>query len=329
MAARGSFLAAMFPLWRNLRATVPGAFLASLLLGAGYLGFVAWDQSHWWRTKPDYGFGWLVPLCVAFVIHDRWPAIRAALAQTAAEDSPRAGGWQRWKLWLFVGTILLLGVLFFLLGSFYRAGAGASQPGTLAITLGAIGILPALLFINAPLSPTPRRTGFFSDARVRLVALFIFPILVWLVSAPLVSAVESQLSLVLLRQVVTIVAFVFDTLGFPLEQRGNVLALPSGDVGVADACSGIRSLTGCLFAGSMIAAIFVDRLWKKVALIAAALALAFVSNIGRSLFLTAWAYQYGAAAIDTVHDYAGYAVLGLTTAGLFAIQWVLNWQWRT
>src|SRR5207248_10204014 len=30
--------------WKNIRATVPGPFLAALFLGAGFLAFVAWDQ---------------------------------------------------------------------------------------------------------------------------------------------------------------------------------------------------------------------------------------------------------------------------------------------
>jgi exosortase len=213
----------------------------------------------------------------------------------------------------------------FLLGSFYRAGAGTSQPGTLAITLGMAGIVLPLLFINAPESPQPSRSGLFSDARVRLSALFLFPVLVWLVSAPMVSAVETQLNLALLRKVVTVVAFVFDVLGLPIEQQGNVLALPTGNVGVEDACSGIRSLTGCLFAGSFLAAVFLERLWKKIALVSAALLLAFLTNLGRSLFLTAWAYRHGPQAIEgTVHDVAGYAVLGLTVVGLLCLLPLLN-----
>ena len=160
---------------------------------------------------------------------------------------------------LLVGPLLAFGVLMFLLGAFYRAGAGTSQPGTLAITMGTVGILLALLFINAPeaaRSPAGGTTaGIFADARVKLTFLFLFPILVWLVSAPMVSAVETQLNLALLRKVG---AFVFDTLGLPIEQQGNVLALPTGNVGVEDACSGIRSLTGCLFAGSFLAAVFVE-----------------------------------------------------------------------
>src|SRR5438105_4919833 len=128
-------------LWVQLRSTVPGSFLAALGLSAGFLAFVAWDQSHWWRVKEDYSFGWLL-----------------------------------------------------------REG----------------------------------RAGLFADARTHLVGLFLFPVLVWLVSAPMVSAVETQLNLALLRKVVTVVAFVFETLGVPIEQQGNVLALPNGNVGVED-----------------------------------------------------------------------------------------------
>ena len=316
--------------WKNLRATIPGPFLAALGLALGFAAFTAWDQSHWWRVKQDYSFGWLVPLFVVFVVHDRWPQILAAITACAATGSPRATGWQKWLLRAVVGLSLSFGVLMFLLGSFYRAGAGTSQPGTLAITLGMIGILLPLLLINTPDSPTPTPAGLFGDARVRLTSVFLFPVLVWLVSAPMVSAVETQLNLALLRKVVTVVAFVFDTLGLPIEQQGNVLSLPPIDgkpnhVGVEDACSGIRSLTACLFAGSFLAAVFVDRLWKKITLVAAAMLLAFLTNLGRSLFLTAWAYRHGHEAIEgTVHDVTGYAVLGVTVAGLLSLLPILN-----
>lgn len=310
---------------KKIRATLPGPFLAALALGAGFLGFVGWDQSHWWRTKEDYSFGWLVPVFVVFVIYDRWPRITAALASCAAGGSPRVAGWRQGVLWLLVGGTMIAGVLLFLLGALYRAGAGSSNPGTLAITLGVAGILLPLLFSNAPETARAAAGTLRTDPRVRLTGLFIFPALVWIVSAPMVSVVESQLSLALLRKVVTVVAFVFDLVGVPIEQHGNVLALPNGNVGVEDACSGIRSLTGCLFAGSFLAAVFLDRGWKKIALVLAALVLAFATNLGRSLFLTAWAYRHGPHAIDgTVHDVAGYAVLGLTVAGLLCLLPLLN-----
>lgn len=329
---KDSLATSMGSFWKNLLATIPGPFLAALGLSLGFITFTAWDQSHWWRVKQDYSFGWLVPLFVLFVLHDRWPQIRNGLAACAADGSPRVAGWQKWLLRAVVGVSLSFGALMFLLGAFYRAGAGTSQPGTLAITLGMIGILPPLLLINAPDSSSPAPAGVFGDARVRLAGVFLFPVLVWLVSAPMVSAVETQLNLALLRKVVSVVAFVFDTLGLPIEQQGNVLALPPvggkpNHVGVEDACSGIRSLTACLFAGSFLAAVFVDRLWKKITLVTAAMFLAFLTNLGRSLFLTAWAYRHGHEAIEgTVHDLAGYAVLGLTVAGLLCLLPILNLQ---
>ncbi|MFI5337703.1 MAG: exosortase, partial [Opitutales bacterium] len=50
----------------------PTGFLAALGLAGGFMAFVAWDQSHWWRVKEDYSFGWLVPLFTGYVIYDRW-----------------------------------------------------------------------------------------------------------------------------------------------------------------------------------------------------------------------------------------------------------------
>ncbi len=311
--------------WKNLRATVPGPFLAALGIAAGFFAFVAWDQSHWWREKADYSFGWLVPIFALYVVRERWPQILAGLAACAADGSPRAAGAGKILLNVFAALALLGGVVMFLLGALLRAGGGASPPGTLALTLGAVAIALPLFLLSAPEARAPARGSFFSDARVRLAAWFVFPVLVWLVSAPMVAAVETPLNLFLLRKVVTVVAFVFDTLGLPIEQQGNVLVLPNGNVGVEDACSGIRSLTGCLFAGSFLAAVFLERWWKKITLVAAALLLAFVTNLARSLFLTAWAYNRGPDSIGgAVHDLAGYAVLGLTVVGLLALLPLLN-----
>lgn len=312
------------------REKTPPTFLAALGLAGGFMAFVAWDQSHWWRVKEDYSFGWIVPLFTAYIVYDRWPQITARLREAAgAAPAPR---WARWTLNAAAVLGLVLGSVFFLLGAFYRAGAGTSQPGTFALTWGMIGIVLPLLFFNAPAPDAAGRpagdTGWrilFAEARFRVAALFIFPVLVWAISAPIVSAVESQISLFLLRKVVIVVAFVFDMLGYPLEQQGNVLMLPKGPVGVADACSGIRSLTACLFAGSFLGAAFFDRFWKKAVLVGAAMGFAFVMNLGRSLFLTGWAYAHGPDAISgTIHDAAGYAVLGLTCAGLLALVWLLN-----
>lgn len=321
--------------WQKFTAALPMPFAAAVLVAIAFWGFVSWDQSHWWSSKEDYGFGWLVPAFVAFVIHDRWARISSAAALCVAPDGPRVGGGKAVLLNVLAYGAMVGGAALFLLGSFYRAGAGPSFPGTLAITLGTASLLLPLLFINTPEpgAPVPARpdVGIFEDSRVRLVSWFLFPCLVWLVSAPMVSVVENNLSLFLLRKVTTVVFFVFDLLGMPIEQQGNVLVLPPvhdgkpNQVGVAEACSGIRSLTACLFAGSFLASVFLDKLWKKIALVAASMAFAIFTNLLRGIFLTSWAYNYGHEAIEGfVHDAAGYAILVLTVIGLLCLLPLFN-----
>jgi len=305
--------------WLGLNARL----LTALAIAAAYMVFLTVDQMHWWQVKADYGFGWLVPVFVAYLVFDRWPKLQAAARPTGPSPLPRA------LQFILSGLATLSlggGLLLFFLGAVYRAASGVSQPGSLALAMGFAGVLLGLVYLNVPAghvggaTPAADSRAWANDARMRATALFLFPALIWMISAPLVSAVENTVSLILLRKVVAVVFAVFGLLGYPLIQEGNVLILPHGSVGVADACSGIRSLTGCLFAGSFLAAVFLDRLWKKILLVGVAMGFAFLTNLLRSLFLTAWAYAYGSEAIEgRLHDATGYAVLVVTCLGLFGL----------
>jgi len=321
----------MRKLLSRLRSGVPASFLAALAVALAFGMFLVVDQKHWWQLKPDYAFGWLVPLFVVFIVYDRWAKLQELFRATGPSPLSRPA---QALLRVVAGMILTGGLVFFLFGAVYRAGSGATQPGSLALALGFSCLLLGMIYFNVPDGRVGEATSgwavFRTDARLRATALFLFPALIWVLSAPLLSAVENTISLFLLRKVVSVVFTLFSLLGYPLVQEGNVLVLPHGQVGVADACSGIRSLTGCLFAGSFLSAVYLDRLWKKVALVAAALVFAFFTNLLRSLFLTGWAYAYGSDAIEgTLHDATGYAVLGLTCVGLFGLMPLFreaNWQ---
>jgi exosortase len=293
-------------------AGVPSALAWAIGLAVGFMAFTAWNHAHWWRLKDDYVFGWLAPFFAAYVIYDRWPRIVAA-AQSGG--NVRMGAARR-MAWTAVGV----GAVFFLAGALTLAATGASYPASLGLSLGTAGIVLGLV------AGTTDAGG--GDGRA-MAGLFVFPALVWLVAAPMVSVVENALSVFLLGKITAAVFFVFESLGLVIEQQGNVLVLPSGEVGVAEACSGIRSLMGCLFAGSFLGAVCFEERWKKLTLLGASAAFALLMNLVRSLVLTGWAYRHGPEAIaGRFHDWTGYAVIGGTTLGLLGLTQVLSWQVR-
>ncbi|MBC2594776.1 exosortase/archaeosortase family protein [Ruficoccus amylovorans] len=316
-------------------------------LGLVFVGLVIYDQLFYWSNMEDYSFGYLVPIFVAYVIYDRWPKVRALLL--GENDSRLASTKPDWfmrttEVVFYLG--LTTALLMFLLGGLILASQGPSNQGSLLMAAGLGGIVLGLAFLVAREDTKGRILSW--KERVGFTFLFLFPALAWLISAPMVMYMDSTVKLVLLEWVTKIVFSVFNFLGFTVIRSGNVLELPKGEVGVADACSGVRSLTGCIFVGSFMAAVFLDRFWKKVLMVGLSMVLAFVTNIMRSLFLTGWAYAYGSGAIDgdifrnphtlpdgsenpdfvfaSVHDIAGYSVMGLTFVILLMLLPIFNFK---
>ena len=324
---------------------LPGSVQAAAWICLGFAGFVVWDQYAWWTRRDDYSFGFLVPLFVGYVLFDRWPRIRAVLtcgkpaeADAGApggepETEPRpAPGWLRGLATALFGAAFLLGLLSFGFGALLRATQGPQNAASLAVAWGFAWFLVATVFLfgDRDARGRPIRLG----PRLALTGMFLFPAFIWLISAPLLSFLERNLSLFLLDKVAGTVFSVFDLLGIPIAKEGNVLFLgfledgTRNEVMVEDACSGIRSLMACLFAGSFLGAVFMKPFWKKVLLVGLAMLLAFLTNILRSFFLTYWAYAHGSHSIQgVVHDVTGYAVLGLTCIGLIALLPLINFRY--
>lgn len=306
-----------------------------MLLGFGL--YVVWDQHTWWMSREDYSFGFLVPFFAGYVVMERWPAIRAALVPGEAGAAVASGG--RWAgagralLALFWGAVFVLALLSLGFGSLLRATQGVQTAASLSVAWGYGWLVLSTVYLFSGQRADGCRPGM--GTRLRLTALFLFPAMIWLISAPLLSFLERGLSLFLLNRVSAVVFFLFDLFGVPIAQEGNILILGVLDDGqpnqvmVEDACSGIRSLMACLFAGSFLAAIFLDVFWKKVLLVGLSMLFAFLMNIARSTFLTFVAYRYGSDSIEgAVHDITGYGVLVLTCVGLLALLPVMNFQHR-
>jgi exosortase/archaeosortase family protein len=106
-------------------------------------------------------------------------------------------------------------------------------------------------------------------------------------------------------------------------RHGNIIELANTTVGVEEACSGVRSLISCVFAGFVLSATLLRRAWPRAVLIGIAAPLALAMNFLRSLFLTLLSNR-GVDITGTWHDVTGFAVLGVTAALLGGLALLLE-----
>jgi exosortase len=310
----------------------------ALLVLGGVLVFLIWDQQHWWRLRDEYLFGFLVPAFVGWVLYERLGLFRLSLDR--AGFRPRYDAEKRWarelaaarkgsprtSLERLTNAVALGGATVGFLGVFFAALYRAMEGNNL-VTTQLLAMGNALLVLSAGYLFLDRRTDgepIPYRERLMMVGLLLFPALIWLLSAPLFNFLDRTIKVMLQERVSFVVFHLFDLLGYSIIREESVLVLPTGQVGVEEACSGIYSLMASLFAGSFLAATCFPpgfaTLWKKVGMVAAAMGFAFLTNIGRSLILTFVAYRDGPEAIEepffilgvdmgSLHDFLGYAVI--------------------
>lgn len=306
--------------------------LGCLLVGMALL--TTWDQWTIWSTKDDYGFGYLVPCFAAYVLWDRWEELHPLLTgRSTAVAAPTAGFTLRIAQGFAFASLALFG-----LGAAARAIFGTGIGPTLAIAFGLTGAALSFTFLSVR---GPSGAPATSEARWRAVGLMLFPAGVWLISGPFLYLVDNQIKGVLLTNVTEIVSGLLRANDHVIRVSGNTIVFANGDaVGVAEACSGIRSLSACVFAGAFLGALFLEggfpgALLRRTALIGLAGFTAILLNVGRNTFLTFHALAHGSKSLErdlsgiehgqpgfsslgTVHDLAGniamVAALGLLIA---------------
>lgn len=286
--------------------------LGWLLVGMATLA--TWDQWAIWSTKEDYSFGYLVPLFSAYVLWDRWDDLRALLTGSRSQLSAPA---PRFAL-LFAQTTAFGSVVVFAFGVVSRAIFGTGVGPTVAIAFGLTGTALAVTFLSVrgPEDTTPT-----AHSRWQAVGLMLFPAGVWLISGPFLYLVDNQIKNALLSDVTEIVTGIMRATGHSIRVSGNTLVFPNGDaVGVAEACSGIRSLSACVFAGCFLGSVAIEggfpgALLRRAAMIGLSGLTAILLNIGRNTFLTLQALNHGSKSLDRdwngiEHGQVGFSALG-------------------
>ena len=148
-------------------------------------------------------------------------------------------------------------------------------------------------------------------------------VLLCVLCAPVPPGTSARLTAALQLGVTESVLRILNAVGVPAFRTGNVIELAHARVGVEEACSGLRSLVSCVFAGIFISAAWMRRTAARVLIVLIAAPLALAMNLLRSLGL-AYAAGRGLRIDGLLHDVAGIAILVATSAILVFMGAVLG-----
>lgn len=235
---------------------------------------------EWWHD-PNFSHGFFVPLFCAYVI---WQE-RDRLARLTPRPSRS-------------GIVVLV------------AGLGVAI----------LGRLGAELFLD-------RSSMLLALAGVVIVFLgwnlfraVLFPWACLLLMIPIPTILFNQITFPLQLLVSQVSAEVLRWVGVPLVLQGNILKLATGPLDVAEACSGIRSLTSLLTLSIIYGYLLEKRLWVRWFLALASVPIAIAANcvriIGTGLLVQ---HGYPGAAHGASHETWGVIVFVLALLMLYGL----------
>src|SRR4029077_3416071 len=153
---------------------------------------------------------------------------------------------------------------------------------------------------------------------------FAFPILFASIAVPWLIQVEVPIVQGLMRAVAAVASETANLFAIPTQLEGNLIRIPNGVVGVNRACSGVRSLQTSLMIGLLLGELKRLSIWRRVALVAGAIAIAFIGNCARAFFLVWIAGTKGIAAVAHWHDVAGYSIVAAVFVGSLLLAILLS-----
>jgi exosortase len=291
--------------WKQTWKLVCGAGLRGPLVVALGLGMIAtWVGLIFpqWTGNPDLSHGIFTPLLFILLLKES-----------------RLRGPQRWLppgKPLNFGIALILGASLtaLILGALFASALDWTHPMVMFLLGSAFtgGIAAAWLLASS------RELRIIPFNYIAAIAVGL-----WFFSLPVPPGTYGELTLTMQLWVSDRVLEALHFFGIPAVQNGNIIELAKTTVGVEEACSGVRSLLSCIYAGLFFSAAFVRHWISRSFLVVLAPLLAIAMNFVRSLTLTLLA-NAGVDIEGTWHDMTGFAILGVTALMLGALAFGLE-----
>jgi len=256
------------------------ALLVCLLLVLLYHGVAVKLVTDWYEL-PDFSHGFLIPFFAAFLLWDK----RHQLQRTVVAPS-WAGIW-----------LVVLGLFTLLLGIF---GADLFLQ-RISFVLLVAGLLWTLL------------------GRAMLHQL-VFVLFVLLLAIPLPTILFNQITFPLQILASKVASTLLPLAQVPVLREGNVIQLPTMQLEVAEACSGIRSLMS-LFTVAVIYGYLLERsTWRRVVMALSSIPIAVAAN-GARIFGTGLCVQYWdpEKAMGFFHEFSGWLMFLVSLGCLYLV----------
>ena len=259
-----------------------------LLIGLLYHVILANLASQWWND-PDFSHGFFIPMFSGLVI---WRMRRQLLSLNLAPS------------WL--GLLIVVGGLITLVVGVLGAELFLSRSSLLLILAGLV-----VLFFGW-----------------RVFGVTFFPWAFLFLMIPIPAILYNQLTFPLQFLASKFATGLLSLAGVPVLREGNVIRLPAMSLEVVEACSGIRSLISLTSLAIVFAYFLEVRIWKRVALVIAAVPIAVAANglriMGTGLLVQYWDPD---KAEGFFHEFSGWVIFLFSLIMLFAAHRLMNLRW--
>jgi exosortase len=256
------------------------------LLAGLYYSVVPSMVAIWWED-PGYSHGLLIPPLALYIA---WMHRQEIFAQPAVSDGR--------GLWLSAAACLL-----------YLLGKLGAEFFLMRISM--VVLLGGLVWT------------FWGLRRLQKLA---FPLVLLLTMVPLPAVLYNRMAAPLQLFASGVATWVLQVISIPVFQDGNIIHLSNSSLGVAEACSGLRSISSLSVLALVLGYLLNPRLGARVALFLLAIPTAIAVNVLRIVGTALVAEQDPQLAEGFYHSFSGWLVFLVGFGGLY-VQGMVITSW--